>query len=115
MTITLSALLVTVFISAAFIAASWYIVCRQMRPESTPVKMHVTLRDVHVDVGQPDLDARKSAWRRENGAAPVEYVRDRLTESSHEVDVPTLYAESSVTLPLTGDDGERRRCSLCLN
>lgn len=73
------------------------------------------VKGLRADVKDLDVDARKSAWRRECWSGPYASVKARITDASHEVMVLTPYAEASVTVGLVEDVRERRRCSLCLN
>lgn len=73
-----------------------------------------TLDRVRVEVGKPELDARRNAWRREAAGAQEDYLQSRVMETPKEVTLEVPYLEALVTVD--GMDGdERRYCSICMN
>lgn len=83
--------------------------------DSEATTMSTALKGLRAEIGRPDLDAGKQAWRREDWKGPAKFVQAQITESPHEEMILTPYAEASVSVALAGGGRERRRCSLCLN
>jgi hypothetical protein len=82
--------------------------------ERTVRPMSRSLSHVRAEIGEPELDARPDAWKREGDVGTAEYAPSRITDTSQEVTVPVPYAEASVTV--VGTDGpEARYCSICMN
>lgn len=77
-------------------------------------KMSRSLKRVQVVVGEPEMDARTEAWKREGGFRTVESFPSRVAETKQEVTLQAPYAEASV--PVVEEGGkEFRRCSVCMN
>jgi hypothetical protein len=85
------------------------------RPRTEQNDMNTCAKGIRADVLQLDFEARGQDWRRAGWEGPEARVRSRVTDASHEVMVITPYAETSVSVGLTEDEAENRRCSLCLN
>jgi hypothetical protein len=77
--------------------------------------MSTCMKGIRADVLQLDFEARGQDWRRAGWDGPEARVRSRVTDASHEVMVITPYAEASVSVGVTSQETENRRCSLCLN
>lgn len=77
-------------------------------------KMDRTLSRVRVEIGKPELDARRNAWRREAAGAPEDYLQSRVVETPKEVTLEVPYLEALVTVDGTDGD-ETRYCSICMN
>lgn len=77
-------------------------------------KMTRSLKRVRVVVGEPELDARTEAWKREGGFGTVESIPSRVAETKKEVTLQAPYAEASV-LVFEEEGVELRRCSVCMN
>ncbi len=77
-------------------------------------KMSRSLKRVRVVVGEPELDARTEAWKREGGFRTVKSIPSRVAEMKKEVTLQAPYAEASV-LVFEEDGVELRRCSICMN
>lgn len=73
-----------------------------------------TLNRVRAEVGKPELDARRNAWRRTAAGTPEDYHRSRVSDTPKEVTLEVPYLEALVTVDGTDGD-ETRYCSICMN
>lgn len=76
--------------------------------------MRLKQKDICAEIRQLDIDVRKADWRSEDWDGPGGNVRSQVRGLSHEVRLPTPYAETTVSVDAEGLQ-ETRRCSLCLN
>lgn len=82
--------------------------------ESETEPMELTIEEVRAEVLQVDYDAQGTNWKRPDWSGPGSDARSQVQGSSHEVLIPTPYANATVSVG-TKADPETRRCTLSLN
>lgn len=110
-----SVLLAVCWMLPAISIAVWYGIWYRQHDASDREAMLVVRREVRAEILQVDYDAKNADWRSEDWEGPGASVRSQVQGRSHEVAVPTQYAEATVSVHCGEDEEESRSCSLCLN